>query len=278
MPATRKRIVLTIAVAAIVALAMFRPMDQLGSQYIDSAFERALLGFAIARGLNGVISVAQGTEIAIQPAGVGVNFTPGQILDPVNDLVERFSWLMLLASSSLGVQKTLLAMSGWIGLGILLALAAGIFLLSQWTRIVVSESVKRFATRFFLCVLLLRFLMPLVALGNEWFYQQFLAEQYQQSSEQLENVREKIGEINDEVMHDSAAEKPGGALVDKARQLYRSALKQVDFERRLEDYKAAVQDISENAINLIVVFSMQTVVLPLLFLWVAAALARRLLK
>lgn len=275
MSETHKKALLTILVAAAVALALFRPMDQLGGEYIDSAFERALLGFAIARGLNGVISVAQGTEIAIQPAGVGVNFTPGQILDPINDLVERFSWLMLLASSSLGVQKILLAVSGWIGLGILLALAAGFFLLTQWTRIVSNKTVKRFAARLFFCVLLLRFLMPLVALGNEWFYQQFLAEQYQQSSEQLENVRDRIGEINHEVMQSDPAEKSSGALVDKARQLYRSALKQIDFERRLEDYKVAVQDISENAINLIVVFSMQTVVLPLLFLWVAFALLRR---
>ncbi len=278
MSETSKRAVLTIAVAATVALALFRPMDQLGSQYIDSAFKRALVGFAIARGLNGVISVAQGTEIAIQPAGVGINFTPGQILDPVNDLVERFSWLMLLASSSLGVQKILLAMSGWVGLSILLALAGGFFLLTQWTRISAGGIVNRLATQLFLCVLLLRFLMPLVALGNEWFYQQFLAEQYQQSSEQLENVREKIGAINDEVMQDNHVEESSGALIDKARQLYHSAVKQVDFKRRLEDYKAAVQDIAENAINLIVVFSMQTVVLPLLFLWVAAALVRRWLR
>lgn len=278
MPAISKKAALTLLVVAVVALALFKPMDQLGGEYIDSAFKRALLGFAIARGLNGVISVAQGTEIAVQPAGVGVNFTPGQILDPINDLVERFSWIMLLASSSLGVQKTLLNISGWIGLGILVALAAGFFLLTQWTRVIASEAVKRFATQLFMLLLVLRFMMPLVALGNEWFYQQFLAEQYQQSSEQLENVRNKIGEINDEVMQDSDVDKSNSALVDRARQLYRSAVKKVDFERRLEDYKAAAADLSENAVNLIVVFLMQTVVLPLLFLWAAVTLARRLLS
>ncbi|MGI9293672.1 MAG: hypothetical protein ACR2PS_06785 [Pseudomonadales bacterium] len=278
MSATRKKVALTLVVVVTVVLALFKPMDQLGDEYIDSAFERALLGFAIARGLNGVISVAQGTEIAIQPAGVGVNFTPGEILDPINDLVERFSWIMLLASSSLGVQKTLLAISGWIGLGILVALTASFFLFTQWSRVISGEAVKRIATQLFMLVLVLRFMMPLVALSNEWFYQQFLAEQYQQSSEQLENVREKIGEINDEVMQDREVETSGSVLFDKARQLYSSAVKKVDFERRLVDYKAAAQDISENAVNLIVVFLMQTVVLPLLFLWVAVTLVRRLLR
>ena len=96
-------------------LALIPTTDTVGAAYVDTAFKRALLGFAVARGLNGVISVAQGTEVAIQPAGVGVSFTPGEILDPVNDLVERFSWIMLLATSSLGVQKVLLSMSAWQG-------------------------------------------------------------------------------------------------------------------------------------------------------------------
>ncbi len=276
--ATSKTIALSVVVAAVIALALFKPMDDLGGEYVDDAFQRALLGFAIARGLNGVISVAQGTEIAVQPAGVGVNFAPGQILDPINDLVERFSWIMLLASSSLGVQKMLLAMSGWIGLGVLVAVAAAFFLLTQWVGFKANDTLKRIAARCFLLLLVLRFMMPLVALGNEWFYQQFLADQYQQSSQQLENISEKIGEINNEVMQDSNTEPASNALVDRARQLYRSAVKKVDFEQRLDDYNIAVQDLSENAINLIVVFTLQTVLLPLLFLWVALTLVRRLLR
>lgn len=261
-----------------VALALFKPMDNLGDEYVDDAFQRALLGFAIARGLNGVISVAQGTEIAIQPAGVGVNFTPGQILDPINDLVERFSWIMLLSSSSLGVQKTLLAISGWIGLGIMLLVTAVFFLSSLWIKPAARPQVQRVAAQLFVFALALRFMMPMVALSNEWFYQQFLAEQFQQSSEHLENVTEKIGEINEEVLQDGKLESSSDDLVDRARQLYRSAVKKVDFDQRLEDYKAAAQDISENAINLIVVFLMQTVVLPLLFLWLAVSIAKRLIR
>ncbi len=276
--ATGKRISLALVIATVVALALFKPMDDLGGEYVDDAFQRALLGFAIARGLNGVISVAQGTEIAFQPAGVGVNFAPGQILDPINDLVERFSWVMLLASSSLGVQKTLLATSGWIGLGILVTVAAAAFLLTRWKGLGSNETLKRVAAQFFLLTLLLRFMMPVVALSNEWFYQQFLSDQYEQSAEQLENISQEIGEINDEVMQDSNPEPGSNALVDRAKQLYRSTVRKVDFEQRLEDYKAAVQDLSENAINLIVVFTMQTVVLPLLFLWVALTLVRRLLR
>ena len=105
------QVVTIVAVLLSVVLALIPATDEVGQSHVDTAFKRALVGYALARGLNGAISVAQGTEVAIQPAGVGVNFTPGQILDPVNDLVERFSWIMMLASSSLGIQKVLLSMS-----------------------------------------------------------------------------------------------------------------------------------------------------------------------
>ena len=42
--------------------------DQARSNY-DALFQRAFVTFALARTLNGVISVVQGTELALQPAG-----------------------------------------------------------------------------------------------------------------------------------------------------------------------------------------------------------------
>ena len=75
---------LALAVALLVAVSFMKPIDKSSESQVDSAMTRALIGFGIARTLNGVISVAQGTEFAVQPAGVGVNFSPGEILDPIN--------------------------------------------------------------------------------------------------------------------------------------------------------------------------------------------------
>jgi hypothetical protein len=77
-----------------------------------------------ARALNAVISVAQGTEVSLQPLGVGVTLAPGQLLDPVNDLVEKFSDLMLMASVAFGVQKVLISMGGYWLISLLLTFAA----------------------------------------------------------------------------------------------------------------------------------------------------------
>lgn len=268
------RIVTTLLVVALMVVAFFNPFEETSSSHLDSAFKRSLAGFAIARGLNGVISVAQGTEFAVQPAGIGVIFAPGEILDPVNDLVERFSWIMLLASSSLGVQQVLLSMSAWHGILIGLCVAGWVLLWIYWVGGSSFPRVRAFMVRLFLLMAVLRFMVPLISIANDWVYHTFLKENYEVASQQLESARESIDDINEEVLTRSGEDDAG--IIDKARNIYRSAVKQIDFERRLDDYGRVADTVSENIVRLIVVFMMQTVVFPLLFLWMVYVLIRRL--
>ena len=248
--------------------------DNVGQSHVNEAFKRALIGYALARSLNGVISVAQGTEVAIQPAGVGVNFTPGQILDPVNDLVERFSWIMMLASSSLGVQKVLLSMSAWNGLLIALFLS-GITLIGCMV-FVRSARLSHIAQRVFLFILLLRFMMPAISIANDWVYRTFLEADYVAASASLNEARQAIGDINAEVMAEHPEEPE--TMLERARSIYSQALARVDIDRRLDEYRQAAESISENTIQLVVVFLMQTLVFPLIFLFALMGLIRRLTR
>ena len=83
---SRNQIIYLALSVLLIVLAFTRVLDGIGSERAEEALQRALATYAIARALNGVISVAQGTELAIEPAGIGVVLTPGEILDPVNDL------------------------------------------------------------------------------------------------------------------------------------------------------------------------------------------------
>ena len=97
-PKYLQRLALVLAVLIMVVCSWLAPIDAAANKQVDAGLKRALISFTTARVLNAIISVAQGTEVAVQPAGVGVIFTPGQLLDPINDLVEQFSNLMLAAS------------------------------------------------------------------------------------------------------------------------------------------------------------------------------------
>jgi len=269
-----RRIIVSAIVLISVILACLPVTDDVGQTHVDTAFKRALVGYALARGLNGVVSVAQGTEVAIQPAGVGVNFTPGQILDPVNDLVERFSWIMMLASSSLGIQKILLTMSAWNGLLIAIAFTGGALLLAQfWSRLSAARWILQ---RLFLFVLLLRFMMPAISIANDWVYRTFLEKDYVQASLSLEEAKRKIGDINDEVLAERQQEPT--TLLERAKDIYDLAIANIDIQRRLEEYRLAAESISENTIRLVVVFLMQTLVFPLLFLFILIGISKRLTK
>ena len=261
------------AIAAMIAVSFFKPIDNSSQSQLDSALTRATIGFGLARTLNGVISVAQGTEFAVQPAGVGVNFSPGEILDPINDLVERFSWVMLLATSSLGVQKILLEVSSWAGISVLLA-GAGLFFLLTRMRNSAIASMADIAAKLLLLMLLVRFLIPLGSIANDWVYKQFLQPHFEHSSEQLEIASDRIREIS---TRQTNPEKTPGSLTERAKGFYKSMTSKFDFDGMLNDYKQSAENVSENAVNLIVVFLLQTIVFPLLFLYVIYRLFKSLI-
>jgi len=277
-----RQLVFAVLIIAATALAWWPSLDAHGNATVDAAFKRALVTWALARGLNGVLSVAQGTEVAIQPAGVGVNFTPGEILDPVNDLVERFSWIMMLATSSLGIQQILLAMSAWQGLIIALTIAAVFAIAARyWLQ---NPRLVKISGRVFLFLLLLRFMMPAIALANQWVYNTFLDADYQSASSELSLAQEKISDLND-----AAREAHTGDGIDddgndplstfrRAREALRRIGDAVRIDKRMEDYRIAAERISENTIRLVVVFLMQTVVFPMVFLFVVVGFIKRIVN
>ncbi len=252
-------------------------VDEKGQSYTDQALTRSLVTFGVARALNGVISVAQGTEVALQPAGVGLTFTPGQILDPINDLVERFSWVMLLSSASLGILKTLLVISAWpwfTGITVVVLIAA--LGLMWWPR-TPHQPVNRLLLKLALLLVVLRLGVPVVAICSEWVYQGFLAPQYEQATLQLQETTDNIGKINEETMSETSAVQDE-SLLGSARRLYQSASCTLDIEARLERYKEAAADASRYLVDLIVVFLFQTVILPLLFIFTLYSLMKLLIR
>lgn len=269
---TKYKIGFTLLALLLLLVAQQGIIDRFGLRYTEDGFKRALITFAVARSLNGVISVAQGTEVALQPAGVGINFAPGQILDPVNDLIERFSWVMLVSTTSLGLQKVLLQIFASPHFTLLLAIVMALALALLWRSRDDMQLLGRFFYRAMLLLLVLRFAVPLVALGSELLFTTFLQPQYESSTQEIEQVREAIGRINQDTA--MAASPADHSLWERAREWYQA----IDIEATLKQYQQAAADVSEQLVQLIVIFVLQTVLLPLLFLWGIGRVLGRLLR
>lgn len=252
--------------AAVLACAWLAPLDAPAMRQVDAGLKRALLSFATARLLNGVISVAQGTEASVQPFGVGVTFAPGQILDPVNDLVEQFSHLMLAASVAFGVQKALISIGSYWPVS--LALSATV--LGWWWCYLRRPQVPLWLSRLLVILLMLRFAVPVVTLGTDMLWQKFLAADYAASQQLIDSATGKAGQLNSP----AAAAPDNRGLVDSLKDWL---AKNGDVTKHFENLKRAAEQATEHIVRLIVIFVLQTLVIPLLLLWALYGFVRQVL-
>lgn len=252
-------------------------LDISSKQYIDKAFNRALITFGIAKTLNGVISVAQGTEVAIQPAGIGINLTPGQILDPVNDLVERFSWIMLASTTSLGIQKVFLTMSVWPAFNNTLISFISLSLILLFIKTKKYAQLRILILRLSLLLIILRFAVPITGLANESIYHVFLENEYIESTQLLETTALQIDQINEHVQsHKPDIKKK--SVWESAKAFYSSTTEMLDMNKKIEKYKQAANKTTRHIVNLIVVFLFQTLIIPLGFIFIIYALFKYIIR
>ena len=260
-----KPVSLTIIALLLIAISVTGTIDKKSEEYTAEAFTRALITFGIARGLNGVISVAQGTEVALHPAGLGVNFTPGQILDPINDLVEQFSWVMLASSASLGIQKVLLVISSSLVLTIIFVLLLAVFILSIWRDNLFTPMARKYLTVSVIILLFIRFSVPVAMLASEGIYRLFLQQQFIESSSSLEKAQDDISKISEEEKKAYSSGDEG--IMDRAKRLFDSTTQSMSITKQIDKYQQLAADTTKHAVNIIVVFVLQTILVPLLFLW-----------
>lgn len=255
---------LTLLIAVLLTLNFLPQTQKISTQYVDDNFQRALATFAISKSLNAIISVAQGTEIAATPAGIGVNFAVGELLDPINDMVERFSWVMLMATLSLGIQKILIVVvsTSLIEYLFLLLGIATLYRLYKPKKSYLSTLVK-----LFVFLLILRFSMPLMALANQGVYDYFLAEDFQKAALSLQQQQIDLDKTG-------AVQQQSGSLWAKIKKIYQNTKEALNIKKQLRDLRLALDNTFNNLLHLMTIFVIQTILFPLLFLYLLIKLLK----
>ena len=282
------RLAITAILSALIALSWTSTLDDAANAATTDKFKRALAVAAIARGFNGVISVAQGTEVAIQPVGVGVTLTLGQILDPLNDLVERFSLLALMASIALGAQLTLGEMASTWFMSAITTAAIGAYLVSLWwpsssqgtgsTAASTASMQNRQNTtnwgwiaRLMSAFVFARFLLAGIMLSGAWVDDHFLAERQSQATLALQDTATQVAQLEQQ-QRPSTEPAEMDFLERTSTQLQNwldSSKQTLDIEAQLSALEAKLEESVEQMIRLIVIFLIQTLLLPLASLWLA---------
>jgi len=255
----------TVALIALLALTATGAVDRRAQESSGAVFRRALITFAAARTLDGAISLAQGTEIALQPAGMGVTVSAGELLDPVNDLVEQFSSLMLIATTSLGLQNMLLRVSQWWVLGALLGLLTIARVALLWYPKVLDEPLRQLIAGAFVVALIVRFAVPLYALGSGLFFEHFLAPTQSEAVGAIEQASGDIREL--ERLGVESGPDADATWMERVSAWFAETVQRLDVRERIEAFRERLATVTEQLLHLVVVFTLQTIALPLAFLW-----------
>ena len=264
----RTRIAAIVLIVAVV-LAWLGALDRVASRELDSAFKRSFATFAIARSLNGVISLIQDADVSLSPAGVGQTVSPGELLDPHNDLLEQFSTLAFTALTALGIQKFALQLSDSLLLNLLLSAAAGLWLAAQfWPR---ALALQPMAARLLVFALALRFLVPGFALATALVDHSLLTPEFEAAKAQLQLTSEAA-----QAAAEPATEMSPAGVGEQILRWWESAKAEMDVRERVERIRGIVENAAEPLVTLAVVFLLQAIVLPLTFLALGTQLLRLL--
>ena len=269
----RIKIIITLLLLLLAIFSVTKLFDKYGEKYTDEGFQRSLAAFAIAKGLNGAISIVQGTEIAVEPAGIGLTLTPGQILDPANDLIERFSWIMLLCTTSLGIQSILLTIFSSSFFSIAVAISICFITYYLWKEQNQSISIQNTLYRITAFLIILRFFIPVMAISSDALYKVFLETQYIESRNQLEETDKTISMMSKE-SDAPEIDTQDMSWYESVTNSLSSTLDSLNVDNRVEQLKLEAEKLTNHIINLIVVFTIQTILFPLIFIWLSMKLIK----
>jgi uncharacterized protein YlxW (UPF0749 family) len=184
---------LSLAIVVVIAFSWFGVLDEYSDNYTDASIIEAGTSYAIARGINGIVSVLQTSTVQVG-AGISGSMAFGEVLDPINDLIERFSHVMSFALGSLVFQKILLEVSAH-GVFKFLIAVFGIALIYAF--LIKNNTVMSWASRIFAILIFVRFSLVIVVALNSITDNVFISKQIESGTDELRDFRADVTQLKE---------------------------------------------------------------------------------
>ena len=183
-------------------------LDRFAQREVVDTTNESIGIYVVSRAINALVSVLQTSQLNLP---LLASAEVGQMLDPVNDAVERLSSMVVWAVGSLLVQRILLeVVSGPVFNWFLCSIAVGMtafLLLMEWEGfrigcrriLVVSDSrielFRDWLVRVFVIVVIFRFIVPAFIALSFLVGQAFLQSEITKNKEQLSLLRTQVSNI-----------------------------------------------------------------------------------
>jgi len=241
------------------------PLDHHAEAYVDRALVEAGASYVGARAFERLLAI--GGDISI---GIGfIEGRPGQIFEPLRDLLDRFSTVVLVALGSLTLQKVMLELGSDLAVALFLPLALGLFALAlcagpprRSARALASAGGLLLGT-----AVMLRLLLPLTGAGVAAVAQRALDERQAAAQATVERAADRVGlDVDMDRPPAAAAPEAGPSQPDEATLGARMGA--------LQDRAEALQGVDQQwldglfaaFVDLVAVFLIETLIAPLIVL------------
>ncbi len=240
-------------------------LDSATDSYFRKAITKAGVAYASCRVVNASVSIVKESYLELEPAGIGVSLAVGQALDPIDDMTERLSDVLVTAITSLGVQKLAYKMSVSLAPPIL---SAFLFILSIliWFKNEKIVHLTKTTLRILLIIVIARVCLPVSTMANEYIHKHFLADQISDASNELSQGSAELDKLKD-----FSIPKIDGILGTIENSTSFLKRKSVEFSNAIGSTVSNMGVIIENLLKLtflyVAVFLIQVVILPLFTFW-----------
>ncbi len=244
------------------------PPKERVNQYINDSMAMAAKTYVVCSIVNGIVSTIKESSVSASPGGVGVEIEVGQVLDPVDDAVERIAGLASTSLAVSGVQK--------IVFNIITEKITWVFILFSILTLVLylvfpEAKFNSALLRIFFVVLFVRLSIPVMCGVGIWIDDEYIQKGIDAN---LASLKELVpGSEVENVEKDLAPKQEERSWYEKLGDYVESAKKQVvDFYITLKQISGNLFQIMDNFKEIIILLAakivLQMLLIPLGALWV----------
>ncbi len=239
--------------------------DNMTDAYFEEAITEAGLAYATCRVINASVSIIKESNLELEPAGIGISLALGQALDPVDDMTERLSDVIVTAITSLGLQKLIYEISVSVAPPLI---GACLFILSVliWIKNPRMGRFHEIVMKFAMIIIIGRFCLPISSVINNFLHENYFADK-------IENARKELalGSADIDKLKNFSLPRINGILGTIENSASFIKQKSVEFKKALVSMVNNMGSIIENLLKLtflyVGIFLIQVIILPLFVFW-----------
>jgi ABC-type multidrug transport system fused ATPase/permease subunit len=240
-------------------------LDKNADRYFTESITKAGLAYATCRVINASVSIIKDSSLHLEPAGVGISLAAGQAVDPIDDMTERLSDVLVTAITAIGLMKLGHEIAIHIApglLAVLLLIATGLL----WINNKKTDGVKKLLVGVIIIIVVGRICLPISAAVNDYLNNQFFYPQITEIREKLSLQFTALEQLNDYTLPENK-----GVLgtLENSAQLIKQ--KTIALQKAMKHLAANMGEMIDSLLKLtflyVGVFLIQIILIPILMFW-----------